>query len=68
MPRPILALALLGSLGLAACGDTIGEQALSGAVIGAATTAVFDGDVGTGAVVGAVGSVIYCQSFSTRCD
>lgn len=59
--------ALAATLGLAACGDTIGEQALSGAVVGAAGTAIFNGDVGTGAVVGAVGGVAICQ-LSDRCN
>ncbi len=66
--RPLIALALMGTLGLAACGDSLGEQALSGAIIGAAGTAIFDGDVGTGAVVGAVGGVLYCQTFDSRCN
>ena len=67
MARTVLGLVLATPLFLAACGDTVGEQALSGAVIGAATTAIFDGDVGTGAVVGAVGGVVYCQAFDANC-
>ncbi|WP_299615254.1 hypothetical protein [uncultured Tateyamaria sp.] len=67
MSLKLASVALVATLGLAACGDTIGEQALSGAVVGAAGTAIFNGDVGTGAVVGAVGGVAYCQ-FSSRCN
>ena len=67
MARTLLGLALAAPLALAACGDTIGEQALSGAVIGAGATAIFDGDVGTGAVVGAVGGLVYCQAFDATC-
>ncbi|WP_299282554.1 hypothetical protein [uncultured Tateyamaria sp.] len=67
MSFKLVSVALAATLGLAACGDTIGEQALSGAVIGAAGTAIFNGDAGTGAVVGAVGGVAYCQ-ISDRCN
>ena len=67
MSLKLTSVALVATLGLAACGDTIGEQALSGAVVGAAGTAIFNGDVGTGAVVGAVGGVAICQ-LSDRCN
>ncbi|WP_299144647.1 hypothetical protein [uncultured Tateyamaria sp.] len=69
MSLKFASVALAATLGLAACGDTIGEQALSGAVIGAAGTALFNGDVGTGAVVGAVGGIAYCQIYDgARCN
>ena len=45
---------LLALSGLAACGDTLGEQALFGAGAGAGTALILDGDIATGAVVGAV--------------
>ena len=62
-------LALVAALGLSACGDTIGEQALSGAVVGAGATAIFDsGAAGYGAAVGAVGGILYCQTFHSRCN
>ncbi|MGR3323147.1 MAG: hypothetical protein ACU0DK_14585 [Pseudooceanicola sp.] len=61
-----LAVALLG--GLAACGDTFGEQAVIGAGGGAATSAVFGGNVGTGALVGAAANVAYCQRYPSRCN
>ena len=67
MVRKVLGFALAAPLFLAACGDTIGEQALSGAVIGAGATAIFDGNVGTGAVVGAVGGLVYCRAFDANC-
>ena len=67
MARTVLGLVLATPLLLAACGDTIGEQALSGAVVGAGVTAVLDGDVGTGAVVGAVGGLVYCRAFDANC-
>lgn len=53
--------------GLAACGDTVGEQALIGAGAGAGTALVLDGNVATGAVVGAAGNVAYCQLNKGKC-
>ncbi len=52
---------------LAGCGDNLGEQALYGAGAGAATAAVLDGDIATGAVVGAAGNALYCQTYPSRC-
>ncbi|MCR8546666.1 hypothetical protein M4578_02405 [Salipiger sp. P9] len=53
--------------GLSACGDTLGEQALIGAGAGAATAVAVDGDLATGAVVGAAGNIAYCQRYPSRC-
>ncbi len=58
-------LALLG--GLAACGDTVGEQALLGAGAGAGTAAVLDGNVVGGAALGAGANIIYCQENPGKC-
>ncbi|WP_375691052.1 hypothetical protein [Pseudooceanicola sp. LIPI14-2-Ac024] len=60
-----LAAVLLG--GLAACGQSFGEQAVIGAGGGAATSAVLGGSVGTGALVGAAANVAYCQNYPSRC-
>ena len=60
-----LALALVG--GLAACGDTVGEQALFGAGAGAGTAAVLDGNVLGGAALGAGANVLYCQENPGKC-
>ncbi len=62
MIRQIPALiALLGGLGLAACGNTPGERAVTGGLLGAGTGAAvgsFSGNAGTGALIGgAVGAV-----------
>ena len=65
MQRITLALAVISSLGLAACGDTIGEQALFGGAAGVGAAAVTDGDLATGAVIGALGNVAYCQTQNT---
>lgn len=59
--------ALLAVATLSACGQTLGEQALYGAGAGAATAAVLDGDIATGAVVGAAGNALYCQTYPSRC-
>lgn len=52
---------------LAACGDTTSEQALYGAGAGAAGAAVLDGNLVTGAAVGAAANVIYCHEHPYRC-
>ena len=62
MQRITLAMAVISSLGLAACGDTIGEQALFGGAAGVGAAAVTNGDLATGAVIGALGNVAYCQT------
>ena len=56
------------ALTLAACGDTMGEQALYGAGTGAAAAVVLDGSLATGAVVGAGANVLYCQKYPHKCD
>lgn len=62
-----LILAACAALGLSACGDTLGEQALGGAVVGAGTAAVADGNMAQGAAIGAAGNVAYCQTYPARC-
>jgi hypothetical protein len=62
MIRKIPALiALTAGLGLAACGETPGERAITGGLLGAGTGAAvgsFSGNAGTGALIGgAVGAV-----------
>lgn len=53
--------------GLAACGDTMGEQAVIGGAAGVGASAVTGGSVGTGALVGAAGNVAYCQANPGAC-
>lgn len=60
-------LVLAATLGLAACGDTIGEQAVGGAAIGAGVAAVTDGSLGQGAAIGAGANVLYCQANPGKC-
>jgi osmotically inducible lipoprotein OsmB len=52
---------------MAACGDTVGEQALLGAGAGAGTAAVFDGNVLGGAALGAGANILYCQENPGEC-
>ena len=61
-----LALALVS--GVAACGDTIAEQAAIGGAAGVGTAALLDGNVLTGAVAGAAGNVLLCQTKPEMCN
>ena len=53
--------AVVAGLGLAACGDTVGEQALIGGAVGAGAAAVTSGSIVTGLAVGAAGNVLACE-------
>ncbi|MEM9844550.1 MAG: hypothetical protein AAF965_11535 [Pseudomonadota bacterium] len=64
---PIKLSALAVSLGLAACGDTLAEQAVLGGAAGAGVAAVAGGAVLTGAAVGAAGNVAICQFGEINC-
>ena len=61
------ALVLLCAVGLAGCGDTIGEQALAGGAIGAGAAAITSGSLLQGAAIGAAGNLAYCQLNPGRC-
>ncbi|MEL7025617.1 MAG: hypothetical protein AAGO57_00105 [Pseudomonadota bacterium] len=65
MRRISIALGLTAVLGLSACGDTLGEQALFGGAAGVGAAAVTNGDLATGAIIGALGNVAYCQTQNT---
>ncbi|AXI43070.1 hypothetical protein [Sulfitobacter sp. SK011] len=67
MPISKLILAVAVCAGLAACGDTLGEQALGGAAIGAGAAAVTGGSLATGAAVGAGANVLACQTEVVNC-
>ncbi|MEL6452703.1 MAG: hypothetical protein AAFQ19_15720 [Pseudomonadota bacterium] len=60
-------LASAAALGLAACGDTVGEQAVIGGAVGAGAAAVTSGSVVTGAAVGAAGNVLACELDVANC-
>jgi hypothetical protein len=64
-PKAVYAILVLSAF--AACGDTLGKQALIGGGAGLGTAAVLDGNLAAGAVVGAAGNVAYCQAFPDRC-
>ena len=67
MPTKTLCILAAATLGLAACGDTPGEQALFGGAAGAGTAAVLDGNILAGAAVGAAGNLIYCEENPGEC-
>ena len=62
-----LVLAAVAALGLAACGDTVGERAVIGGAVGAGAGAVAGGSVVTGAAVGAGANVLYCELNPGKC-
>ncbi|MEL7099522.1 MAG: hypothetical protein AAGM84_11895 [Pseudomonadota bacterium] len=61
-------LALACAAGLAACGDTPNEQAVAGGAAGLGTAILLDGNLLTGAAVGAAGNLLYCQNNPGRCN
>lgn len=68
MPLRTIGLAFAACVGLAACGDTLGEQAVGGAAIGAGTAVVTGNSALQGAAVGAAGNVAYCQLNPGKCN
>ena len=65
-PKAVLVIVALSAI--AACGDTVVEQAAIGGVGGLGASAVLDGNLAAGALVGAAGNVAYCQAFPDRCN
>ncbi|MEM9636925.1 MAG: hypothetical protein AAGA94_04710 [Pseudomonadota bacterium] len=68
MPVRRAILTLAACAGLAACGDTLGEQAVGGAAIGAGTAVVTGNSALQGAAIGAAGNVAYCQLNPGKCN
>ncbi|WP_120503683.1 hypothetical protein [Sulfitobacter mediterraneus] len=68
MPIKHIILSLVACGGLAACGDTLGEQALGGAAIGAGAAAITSGSLAQGAAIGAAGNIAYCQLNPGKCN
>ena len=64
--RPFI-LALAATATVAACGDTVGNQAVGGAAIGAGIAAITEGNLAKGAAIGAGANVLYCQANPGRC-
>ena len=58
---------ITASAGLAACGDTIGKQALGGGAVGAGAAAITGGSLAQRAAIGAGAHVLACQSGAVRC-
>ncbi|WP_299561252.1 hypothetical protein [uncultured Sulfitobacter sp.] len=63
-----IALVTVACATLAACGDSIGEQALGGGVVGAGAAAATGGSIGQGAAIGAGANVVACQTDIADCD
>ena len=55
------------AVSVAACGDTVGEQALIGAGAGAATAVVVGGSAAAGVLAGSAANVIYCHENPGKC-
>lgn len=53
--------------GLAACGDTVGQQALIGGSAGAVTAVALNANPIVGAAVGVAGNVLYCDQKPGQC-
>ncbi|GFE48458.1 hypothetical protein So717_02110 [Roseobacter cerasinus] len=68
MPVKQIILTLAACAGLAACGETLGEQAVGGAAIGAGTAVVTGGGALRGAAIGAGANVAYCQIYPSKCN
>ncbi|HBS51249.1 MAG TPA: hypothetical protein DEA05_14740 [Rhodobacteraceae bacterium] len=60
--------ALAVCAGMAACGDTVEQQALYGAGAGLGTALVLDGNPLTGLALGAAGNTLYCQLGAGNCN
>lgn len=60
-------LSLAAAAGLAACGDTITDQAVGGAAIGAGAAVITENNIAKGAAVGAAGNLLYCQLNPGKC-
>ena len=59
-------IAVVAVLGLAACGDTDLERGVSGAAVGAVAASAVNGNVVTGAAVGAAAGVL-CDDLTDIC-
>ncbi|MGB5865720.1 MAG: hypothetical protein WBG95_15645 [Sulfitobacter sp.] len=68
MGTPKIFLALAAATALVACGDTVGNQAIGGAAIGAGAAAVTGGSLGQGAAIGAGANVLACQTGVVQCN
>ncbi|MEP1355222.1 MAG: hypothetical protein ABJX32_12245 [Tateyamaria sp.] len=56
-----ITLSCVAALGLAACGNTAGEQAIIGGAVGAGAASVAGGSIATGLAVGAAGNILACE-------
>ena len=63
MKTKILAIALTSMLGVASCGDTLGQQLLTGGALGGAAAALTSNSLAPAIVVGAAVGAAYCQTY-----
>ncbi|WP_298843339.1 hypothetical protein [uncultured Roseobacter sp.] len=67
MPIRTLILSIAACVSLAACGQTVGDQAIGGGAIGAGAAVITGGSALQGAAIGAAGNVAYCQLNPGKC-
>ncbi len=67
MHRKLTIVGFVALTGLAACGETLGEQAVIGAGAGAATALALDGNIAAGALIGAGANALYCNQNPGAC-
>ncbi|MEP1768654.1 MAG: hypothetical protein ABJJ53_18700 [Sulfitobacter sp.] len=66
-PRKII-LACVAATSIAACGNTVPQQAAVGAAVGAGAAVVTSGAVLQSVVIGAGASVVACQTKLVNCN
>ncbi|MFC3615162.1 hypothetical protein ACFORG_15460 [Lutimaribacter marinistellae] len=65
LARAFFVAGLFGTL--AACGDSVGEQALFGGGAGAVAAGAVNADPVAGAALGAAGNILYCDQNPSDC-
>ncbi|AEI93182.1 MULTISPECIES: hypothetical protein [Roseobacter] len=63
-----IAFVMAAGFSLAACGDSIGEQAVGGAAIGAGAAVITNNGLAKGAALGAGANVLFCQLSPGQCN
>jgi hypothetical protein len=58
----------VAGIALVSCGDTALEQGLLGAGAGAGAAVITGGNTTTGAIIGGVANVAYCQQNPSKCN
>ena len=63
MKTKFWAVAMASVLGVASCGDTLGQQLLTGGAIGGGAAAITSNSIGPDIVLGAAVSAAYCNTY-----